>query len=553
LWAVLHAAYYKYFVAPKSAVIISYLTLGFLLLLALAAKPIWSGREQWHFGQGADDGVYLVTAKAIATGQGYRIPSLPGVPFAVKYPPIFPAFLSIAWRIRPDFPGSARVGAVMQALLVPLFLALLLAVLRRWGCSWRRAFLVAALTLVSMQVALLTIMLFSEILCTCLLFASVLAAERAAESDVESAVDNRHAVPWVLASGLLGGVAYLTRNATLPLLAAAPVYFFLKKKPRLAVYFLLASLPLAAWWHVWAFTHIPTGPDATNGSYFTEYIRNIRMHGFWANVLKQLNELSGGVAEAILPGVIAFTVALPLYHIGLAAAISGGIRCGRRTGWPLYLIFSGFLCVMMIFWWGPGMMRLTVSAWPALLAGIAEEMAYVAGMFESNMQHSPFWSRKSPAWRAVPRWTLIALGIMIVFRNENRLWHWAEQDLAGEHRLRLQDLPAFAWIAGHSNSDTVVLAWKDTTTYLYTGAAASRSLFIAATPQSPETKTYATSFSALPKNYSRGLLLILQSDLELGSSDRDLVPLQAAAAGLAGAQLEFTSPGAFIYSFPIPR
>ena len=60
----------------------------------------------------------MVTAKAIATGQGYRIPSLPGVPFAVKYPPIFPAFLSIAWRIRPDFPGSARVGAVMQALLV---------------------------------------------------------------------------------------------------------------------------------------------------------------------------------------------------------------------------------------------------------------------------------------------------------------------------------------------------------------------------------------------------------------------------------------------------
>ena len=118
----------------------SVLALVFLLPLALVAKPIWLGREQWHLGHGSDDGVYWVTAKAIATGQGYRVPSLPGNPYAVKYPPLFPAFLSMAWLIYPAFPANVRLAAAMQALLLPIYLALLLAVLRRFGFSWRRVF-----------------------------------------------------------------------------------------------------------------------------------------------------------------------------------------------------------------------------------------------------------------------------------------------------------------------------------------------------------------------------------------------------------------------------
>jgi hypothetical protein len=45
----------------------------------------------------------------------------------------------------------------------------------------------------------------------------------------------------------------------------------------------------------------------------------------------------------------------------------------------------------------------------------------------------------------------------------------------------------------------------------------------------------------------------LRSDLGNTFRNRDLEPLQNAALALPGAKLEFTSPGAFIYSFPIPR
>ena len=528
--------------ARKSA-----LLLGFLLLLALVAKPIWLGREQWHLGQGTDDGVYLASAKAIAAGQGYRVPSLPGAPYAVKYPPLYPAFLSLAWLIRPDFPASARVGAILQALLLPILLALLLAVLRRLRFSWTRAFLVAALTVVSLQVVLLSTMLFSELLCMCLLFGAILAVERCVEIDD---ADVRGVARWALFAGMLAGLAYLTRNAMLPLLAAAPVYLWIKKKPRAAVYFLLLAVPMAAGWHIWTFAHGPRGVEATNGTYLHEYLSVIAVNGFWSSFINRLAEFSGGIANSIFPGVIAALAGLPLYHIALAAAVSGCIRIGRRCGWPLYLIFSFLCCLMMLFWWSDGLMRLTVPAWPALLAGASEEVAYVASMIRKNMEQSSTWSKKSAA---APRWIFVALAVLTILRNHSFASSFLESTLADEHKMRLNDERAYAWIASHKTPDTVVLAWKDTTTFLYTGAVASRGLFIAATPQSPQTKTFATSFADLPPEYSRGLLLLLRSDLGNGLTDRDLDPFKAAGAALPGSKLEFTSPGAFIYSFPIPR
>src|SRR5438128_7525740 len=56
-----------------------------------------------------DDGVYLVTAKALATGQGYRIASLPGEIFQTKYPPLFPLLLAAAWKLYPRFPDNVAV------------------------------------------------------------------------------------------------------------------------------------------------------------------------------------------------------------------------------------------------------------------------------------------------------------------------------------------------------------------------------------------------------------------------------------------------------------
>ena len=53
-----------------------------------------------------DDGIYAITAKALAQGQGYRLIDLPGSPPQTKYPILFPGLLALVWKMWPEFPQN---------------------------------------------------------------------------------------------------------------------------------------------------------------------------------------------------------------------------------------------------------------------------------------------------------------------------------------------------------------------------------------------------------------------------------------------------------------
>jgi hypothetical protein len=53
-----------------------------------------------------DDGIYVLSAKALATGHGYHLSTVPGGPAQTKYPILYPAVLSVAWRLWPSFPDN---------------------------------------------------------------------------------------------------------------------------------------------------------------------------------------------------------------------------------------------------------------------------------------------------------------------------------------------------------------------------------------------------------------------------------------------------------------
>ena len=313
------------------------------------------------------------------------------------------------------------------------------------------------------------------------------------------------------------------------------------------------ALPLAASWHIWTWLHYGLNPDASNISYFDQYLRVIRATGFWASILKQIAVLSASVAENFFPGILELLGGLPLYHLILATAIAGGIRLGRRRRWPLYLIFSALYLGMIVCWWSQGLTRLMFPAWPALLAGIAEEAVHIVSLIEKSMAASPFWSRREKFWRRAPAWGMILVGICIAIRSDRVTWVRVATAMAEERELRLQDFEAFSWVKAHASQDTVVLAWKDSASFLYTGIPSSRGLFEAVTPQPSNLKPLAASFSDLPARYQRGLLLVLQSDLGEDFVNRRLDTFAKAAEGLPESRLEYSSPSSLIYSFAIRR
>ena len=62
----------------------------FLIFVAILLPAYWLAFRAPAVGIFHDDGIYLVTAKALAEGKGYRIISLPAELPQTKYPILFP-------------------------------------------------------------------------------------------------------------------------------------------------------------------------------------------------------------------------------------------------------------------------------------------------------------------------------------------------------------------------------------------------------------------------------------------------------------------------------
>lgn len=92
------------------------IVVGLAALLTMTSDPI---------GVFNDDAIYLLTARALAEGQGLVYPHLPGTPPAIHYPPLWPAVLAVAWKLAPPFPASVAWFKLLNPLILGVAAALL--------------------------------------------------------------------------------------------------------------------------------------------------------------------------------------------------------------------------------------------------------------------------------------------------------------------------------------------------------------------------------------------------------------------------------------------
>src|SRR5580658_1709848 len=76
------------------------------------------------FGMTQDDTIYFSSAKALADGRGYILPSIPGTPPATKYPVLYPWILSWVWRLNPSFPANLSDAIRITIAFGAIFVAL---------------------------------------------------------------------------------------------------------------------------------------------------------------------------------------------------------------------------------------------------------------------------------------------------------------------------------------------------------------------------------------------------------------------------------------------
>ena len=191
-----------------------------------------------------DDGVYVVTAKALAEGQGYRIISIPGAPPQTKYPILFPWLLSLVWRAFPAFPANLPMLRAVPVGACGLWLCASWALLRRLGASANAASVALLLTIAAPLVLFLSTALLSETLFAALFTTALLVLTELERGGKDDRVLG-------LCAGLLVGASLLTRTAGAPAGVAAGLAFMLQRRWMTGFLFATGLMLFAAPWWLW--------------------------------------------------------------------------------------------------------------------------------------------------------------------------------------------------------------------------------------------------------------------------------------------------------------
>ncbi|MCW5963324.1 MAG: hypothetical protein KIT83_04735 [Bryobacterales bacterium] len=223
-----------------------------MLAISVLAYPYAVSLSTPAVGLYHDDGIYLITAKAIASGDGYRLMNLPGEPAQTKYPPMFAFVLALVLRVTPEFPANTFWLKVVPLFFALIWLYLSYHLLRAMGLASVIAAACVFAVASSPAIIFLSTSLLSETLFAALAMGTILFLERTHKND---------SFNWTsvaIAAGLAVAVVN-TRMIGLSLIVAIPLWLWLCQRKKWAVWFSVLAGVLVTPWIWWVATHRGVG------------------------------------------------------------------------------------------------------------------------------------------------------------------------------------------------------------------------------------------------------------------------------------------------------
>jgi hypothetical protein len=442
---------------------------GAFLLYANTLRPD-------SFGFYHDDGIYLVTAKALAEGHGYRIISLPYEPAQTKYPPLYPLLLSLGWRAYPQFPANLPFLMMLSAVTAIGFLALSYRYLVGWkyATEWQ-ALLIVLLAAINWRTIILATSIYSEMLYAAL---AVLALHLAEGYDARE-----RRWPYGLLVGVVMGLACLARSLGVALPISVGLYYLLRRRWKKAILPVgVAGLMVLAW-VVWCQVN-RTAAQGTNVAYYTNYWGHIQ--AMMAN-LQAANHASllwiylGIIAKNLVAMVL---LSIPLVCLGLSYEgiqyfgfaflfVAAGFVRQVRKGWRLLHVY--LLCYLVIGLPVPytSYDRYLMPLIPFLLLFLIIEFNALIGLVKRE------WSGGKPVMNKVSA-AIIGLALVVAagltfynYASEIYLRVAAAKRVAGPPH---EDAEVIDWIKAETKPSDVLVCDRDPTYYLYTGRKTTRSV-----------------------------------------------------------------------------
>lgn len=444
--------------------------LGLFLLRMAGSRPVEA------FGRYHDDTLYFSSARALAEGRGYVMPSVPGTPPQSKYPVLYPWLLSWVWQWNPAFPANIRTAVWLNAVFACCFLAVAFVMLRRMkGVGPWVALLLVALCAFQPYFQILSGALLSDMLFMTLALAAIVAADGALQPDGRKAL--------LAVAGVLAGLSVLTRGFGLAVVAGiAAAALYRRALAHGALFGLLAAPSIAASLLKWGPVTRPD-PGAAAGwrqtwIYYTSYAE------FWKLSVPNLKVLGSMVSsnlQEFLQGPSSYCLFPPLggdgSYLGLLFAITltvgilaGIVRQAREDQWrPIHFVFVFYAALTLV--WNYGIMnRFLMLFLPLFFAGLWAEGKHLAALIGENARPPrPSGTRAVAAGMA-----LVFLALAGLALRQYATWVDLLPKVSRRGLLLEEKREAYDWIRRSTDPSARFIAYEDASLYLYTGRQAMR-------------------------------------------------------------------------------
>ena len=407
-----------------------------LLALGVFAVSLWA-QPSALVGVFYDDGIYVVLAKALAEGEGYRYLHLPGAPPGVHFPILYPAVLSLLWRMWPAFPQNVALFQLFDSAALAVAAGLIAKHARRWDISPVIQYVSLPLAFVAFPLLTIVGVRFSEPLFLALLVGALVLADRKEVSGARGA-----------AAGLLAGLAALTRSIGIAAVASIPVALWLGGKRKAAVAALIGSVALLGPWVIWLFLH-GDAVDPRIASNYGTYLTAAGQTGL-LGILAGLDfRVFAPLARLTLPAVPP-VIWLALAGLLAAAVVWGGVAVASRV--PVFLTTLGFYLAIVTVWpFAPDRFVWIVLPWMAMLAVVGAMAAW---------RHSA-WGR----WPVV----VLALAVLVGYPRREAVSLWHRQFAATAEGITAPFNVLVPAIIAELEASAVVASEDEALVYLYTG------------------------------------------------------------------------------------
>jgi hypothetical protein len=409
-----------------------------------------------------DDAIYVITAKALAQGNGYRLIDLPNSPLQTKYPILYPALLSIVWKIWPSFPenlvamqGISLCGGAASVALSYLYMV-------RFGYFTRSvAFASGLLCATSSMFLYFCTITLSETTFAVFSIIALWAFDRQARLPFDKPSSQ-------LLLGVVLALPFLTRTIGLAIIPAGLLVLYLSHR-RVRWVVLGAGLTVSPWilWMLIAPTWSPSQitPYADYLSFWSSFggfnlIRIIILNLIF--LMSSIVNLCLSVFYFLiqLNGII-IPLCLFLGVMAITYLLAQSIRLNMLYS---YLVF--YLCIVIVWPWPPARFIIPILSFTtACLLKVVINNLYKYNIIKNNKK------------------LLTVCLIFFLFFNLISVYriNKINSSLGYPFSATLADPGSwpsykaiFNWINNHTQADDIVASGLDSMVYLYTGHHAIR-------------------------------------------------------------------------------